>query len=806
MKTPQRGREQGGVRPLLEAVRLHIRNGRLYEAKEAAAGLLVSPASAGAAVALGRALECAAAGVEGRLILGLALREQARAAEAEVVLRDALSQQPGQPALLLELGNALADLGRREEAIAAFEQAVRIQPGYGLAHFNLGNMLREAGRLDDAVAAYESALRLKPDYAEAHYNLGIALQNLRRSARAVAAYRRAAELRPDHAGTFFNLGSELRSQGQFADAADAFRRAIALEPGHAEAHHNLGNALRDLERLDEAAAAYRAALAIRPDYDAAQLDLARVLGAQRQFAEAERLFRGLLQRHPEDPVAQELLAELLRLAGRSSEARAIYEAILARQPDHPEAVARLLHLKTVACDWRDRDAEFARLLRLTERQIAAGRRTGLSAFHTFARPVTPEMRLAIARTWAAETEQLAARDRQGLDFTFARAERDRLRIAYVSCNFSNHPGGHLIQGLFRAHDRAGFEIFAVSHGRDDGSVYRRRIAADAEHFIDVAALTDRDAALLLYRAGIDILVDLNGYTQDHRLGIAALRPAPIVATYLGFAGSSGASFIDYAIVDNFVAPPAEAHLYSERLVHLPHCYLINDREHPIDDSPLARRDVGLPDPRVKPGDGFVFCCFNANYKIEPFIFDVWMRILRQLPGSVLWLLQLAPEVAENLRREAAARGVDPDRLVFAGKWPKARHLARHRLADLFLDTRYYTAHTTCSDALWTGLPVLTCPGDSFASRVAASLLLAAGLPELVAADFAQYEARALALAREPSELSRLRERLRANRLTCPAFDTTRLVRNFERAYRLMWANHLAGHPPRPLAVAEDPPP
>jgi len=766
MKTPQRSGGRGRIRPLLEAVRQHIRNGRLHEAKEAAAGLLASPSTAAGMVALGRALECRAAGVEGRLILGLALREQQRAAAAELVLRDALSQQPGQPALLLELGNALADLGRRKEAIAMLEQAIEIQPGYVLAHYNLGNMLREAGRLDDAVAAYESALRLKPDYAEAHYNLGIALQNLRQPARAIAAYRRAAELRPAHAGTFFNLGG----------------------------------ALRDLGQLDEAEAAYRAALAVRPDYDAAQFDLARVLGAQRQFAEAERLFRGLLRRRPDDPEAQELLAELLRLAGRASEARASYEAILARQPDHPEALAWLLHLKSVACDWRDRDAEFARLLRLTERQIAAGRRTGLSAFHTFARPLAPEMRLAIARTWAAETEQLAARDKQGLDFTFARADRDRLRIAYVSCNFSNHPGGHLIQGLFSAHDRARFEIFAVSHGRDDGSVYRRRIAADAEHFIDVAALTDRDAALLLYRAGIDILVDLNGYTQDHRLGIAALRPAPIVATYLGFAGSSGASFIDYAIVDNVVAPPAEAHSYSERLVHLPHCYLINDREHPIDDAPLARRDVGLPD------DGFVFCCFNANYKIEPFIFDLWMRILRRVPGSVLWLLQLAPEVAGNLRREAAARGVDPDRLVFAGRWPKAKHLARHRLADLFLDTHYYTAHTTCSDALWVGLPVLTCPGDSFASRVAASLLLAAGLPELVVPDFAGYEARAVALAREPSELSRLRERLQADRLTCPAFDTTRLVRNFERAYRLMWANHLAGRPPRPLAVSEDPPP
>jgi predicted O-linked N-acetylglucosamine transferase (SPINDLY family) len=796
MKTPQRGRDEGGVRPLVEAVRLHIRNGRLFEAKEAAAGLLVSPPSAATIVALGRALECTAAGVEGRLILGLALRELGRAAAAEPVLRDALSQQPKQPALLLELGNVLEDLGRREEAIAALEQVVRIQPGYSLAHFNLANMLRETGRLDDAVGAYETALRLKPDYAEAHYNLGIALQNLRQSARAIAAYRRAAELRPDHVGTFFNLGSELRSRGQSTDAVAAFRRTVALKPGYAEAHHNLGNALRDLKRLDEAAAAYRAALAIRPDYDAAQLDLAIVLRAQRQFGEAEQLLRELLRRIPDDAIVQELLAELLRLATRPSEARALYEAILARQPDHPEALAWLLHLKSVACDWRDRDAEFARLMRLTERQLAAGQRTGLSAFHAFARPLAPALHLAIGRSWAAETERLIARDRDGLNLTFERTGRDRLRIAYVSSDFYNHATAHLVQGLFRAHDRAGFEVFAVSHGRDDGSVYRRRIRTDAEHFIDIAALTDRDAAQLLYDKGIDILVDLNGYTQDHRLGIAALRPAPIVATYLGLPGSSGASFIDYAIVDNFVAPLAEVHFFSERLVHLPHCYMINDREHPIDDTALTRRDVGLPE------NGFVFCCFNANYKIEPFIFEIWMRILRQVPGSVLWLLQLAPEVSGNLRREAAARGIDPDRLVFTEKWVKAKHLARHRLAALFLDTRFYTAHTTCSDALLAGLPVLTCPGDTFVSRVAASLLLSAGLPELVAADFAQYEARAVGLAREPSALRRLRERLQANRLTCPAFDTARLVRNLEHAYRLMWENHRSGQPPRHLTVSE----
>jgi protein O-GlcNAc transferase len=762
MKTPRPAGRQAGAQPLLlEAVRQHIRGGRLYEAKEAATALLA--ATAEGVVALGRALEAAPAGVEGRLVLGLALREQGRPAEAELVLRDALSQRHGQPALLLELANALNQLGRREEAIEALEQAIRLQPAYSLAHFNLGNLLREEGRLDDAVAAYESALRLRPDHAEACYNLGITLQNLREPARAVAAYRRAAELRPDHLGTFVNLGG----------------------------------ALRDLNRLYEAAAAYRAALVLRPDHAAARLHLALILRDQRQFGEAELHLRHLLQQTPDDLAGLELLAELLRLANRSAEARVLYEAILARRPEHPEALAWLLHLKSMACAWGNRDAEVAQLLRITERQIAAGQRTGLSAFHALALPAAPETHLAIARTWGAETERMVARDKDGLDFTFERIGGTRLRIAYVSSDFRNHAAGHLLQGLFRAHDRAAFEIFAVSHGPDDGSDYRRRIAAEAEHFIDVAPLTDRDAALLLHRRGIDILVDLNGYTQGHRLGIAALRPTPLVATYLGFAGSSGAPFIDYAIVDHVVVPPAEAHLYSERLVHLPNCYLLNDPEHPIDDTPLVRSDAGLPD------DGFVFCCFNANYKIEPFIFDVWMRILRQVPGSALWLLQLAPEVADNLRREAAARGIDGERLVFAGRRRKAEHLARHRLADLFLDTRYCTAHTTCSDALCAGLPVLTCPGETFTSRVAASLLQAAGLPELIAPNFEQYEARAVALAREPALLGRLRARLHANRPTSPAFDTNRGVRNFERAYRLMWETYLSGKPPQPLTVSED---
>jgi predicted O-linked N-acetylglucosamine transferase (SPINDLY family) len=772
--------------PLLQVVRRHLEDRRLPEAKQAAAGLLASAPSGSALVALARAIEPGAGSVEGRLVLGVALREAKRAAEAEPVLRDALSERPGQPALLLELGNALADLDRADEAIAAVEQAIQSAPDYALAHYNLGNMLRRAGRAEEAAAAYESAVRLAPGYAEAHYNLGIVLQQQRRPAPAIAAYRRAAELRPGHFGTLFNLGSALRTEGQLAEAADVLRRAVALRPDHADAHCRFGDALRELKRLDEAAAAYRSALALAPDDGAAQVGLGCVLRAQERFAEAETLFRARLRHAPDDIEVEERLAELLHAGNRLADARAVYEAMLEPQPDHPAALAGVLQLKSMVCDWRDRESEFARLMAVTEQQIAAGQRTALSTFDAFARPLPPATLLAIARTWAAETELLVARDKADLAFDVRCGRHDRLRVAYVSSDFRNHATGHLVQGLFRAHDRDAFEIFAVSHGRDDGSVYRRRIAAEAEHFLDVAALSDRDAAALLHRAGIDILVDLNGYTRDHRLGIAALRPAPVVATWLGFPGSCGAAFIDYAIVDRIVAPPEEAHRFTERLVHLPHCYQINDREHPIDGAPLTRRDIGLPD------KGYVFCCFNASFKIEPVIFDVWMRILHRVPGSVLWLLQPPAEGADNLRREAASRGVDPARLVFAAKQAKAQHLARHRLADLFLDTRWCGAHTTCSDALLAGLPVLTCRGETFAARVAASLLLSAGLPDLIMPDLAAYEARAVALAPQPDELHRLRARLRAARSSSPAFDADRLVRDLECAYRWMWQNFETG--------------
>ncbi|MGH6927935.1 MAG: tetratricopeptide repeat protein, partial [Dongiaceae bacterium] len=342
-----------------------------------------------------------------------------------------------------------------------------------------------------------------------------------------------------------------------------------------------------------------------------------------------------------------------------------------------------------------------------------------------------------------------------------------------------------------------FEIFAYAVSKDDGSHYRKTIERSCEHFTDIHALSDIDAAKRIFADEIDILVDVMGYTTEMRMGIVAARPAPAIAGFLQFPGTSGADFIDYLLTDRIVTTPADQQHYTERLVFLPNCYQPNDWKQDIDPSPVTRAACGLPD------DAFVFCCFNNSYKIEPVIFDLWMRLLHRVPNSVLWLLRVNPQMEANLKREAEARGIPASRLVFAAKTSKARHLARQRLGDLFLDTRCYTAHTTASDALWGGLPVMTCPGDTFASRVSASILRAAGLPELIVPDFDAYERQAVHFASHPEELEAIRGKWAAQRTSCALFDTRRFVRNLERAYRAIWDDYRAGVPPRQLFVTEE---
>jgi protein O-GlcNAc transferase len=371
---------------------------------------------------------------------------------------------------------------------------------------------------------------------------------------------------------------------------------------------------------------------------------------------------------------------------------------------------------------------------------------------------------------------------------------DKIRIAYVSADFHEHATSHLIAELFERHDRKRFELFGISLGPDDGSEIRRRVVEALDHFHDVRAHDDREVASLLRELEIDIAVDLKGHTKGERFGIFAHRPAPIQVSYLGFPGTTGADFIDYVIADEIVLPFDQQPFWSEKIVHLPGCYQVNDRKREIAERTPTRKECGLPE------QGFVFCSFNNSYKITPEFFDIWMRLLNKIEGSALWLLRGNAAVERNLRREAAARGVDPARLVFAEPIVLCEHLARHRLADLFLDTLPVNAHTTASDALWAGLPVLTCLGKGFAARVAASLLDAVGLPELVTKSLEEYEALALKLAREPALLSAYRDRLEKNGPTAQLFDADRLRRHLEQAYTTMLDIERRGEKPRGFSV------
>ena len=571
---------------------------------------------------------------------------------------------------------------------------------------------------------------------------------------AIPAYERAVALRPDLPQAHHNLAVALRQVGRLGEAADAYRRALVLRPHVPEVHNNLGNTLRDMGLLDAAVDSYRQALALRPT----------------------------------SPEILNNLGALLQMQGRLDEAVAALRKAVALKPDFAAALSNLIYTSKLVCDWRHLEAD--------EQACRALVRAGkpMVPFHFINVTQSPAELLHCARQWtAARTKGVGRLPPR------PRTTGERIRLGYLSAKFFQHPSAVLAAELFELHDRARFEVIAYSIGPDDGSAMRRRLEHAFDRFVDLRALDDAGAARRIREDGIDILVDLTGCNDNERVPILAWRPAPIQVGFLGYPGTLGAPFMDYVIVDPIVVPMAEQRYFAEKLVQLPDCYQPNDRQRAIAERTPSRAECGLPE------TGFVFCCFNNSYKLTAALFEVWMRLLRTVPGSVLWLLAGNPGVEPHLVREAAARGIDAGRLVFAPRTPSvADHLARQRLADLFLDTLPYNAHTTASDALWAGLPILTCTGGSFAGRVAASLLHAVGLDELVTPDLGAYEALALRLAAEPALLAGLRARLAANRATASLFDTPRFTRNLEAAYDRMRGNWSAGTPPEPFAVAGDP--
>lgn len=594
--------------------------------------------------------------------------------------------------------------------------------------------------------------------------------------------KKAVRLDAGNPDVLFNYANVLRALDKTDDALAWFAKVIVLSPNFAEAHLNRGAILMARQELHGAIAEFDRAIAIAPS-SAAFANRGSAFRQLGQLDEAHDSYQNAIELAPPNPQNHFVLSEVLTQMGRHDEAIGALERTVALDKAFPFALSNLVASRRKRADWRNFKREQAALDEAVKTGVA------VDPFTFFHASSSPAHQLTCAKTYVANVAP-----ERGAAISGTPSPASRLRVAYLSADFRNHATAHLMAGVFEAHDRERFEISAISYGPDDRGEMRDRLKAAFERFEDVSHLPDEDVVELIRQLGIEVLVDLGGFTAGARPKILARRAAPIQVNYLGFPGTMGASYIDYVMADRIVIPEGEQQHYAEKVIYLPDSYQATDARRPILANGPARSEVGLAE------DAFVYCAFNRTSKITPLLFDVWMRLLSKTDGSVLWLLDGDPIARENLRREAVARGIAADRIVFAPLVPTDEHLARHQLADLFLDTLPYNAHTGASDALWAGLPVLTCLGTAFAGRAAASLLNAVGLPELVTRSLGEYEDLALRIAHDSELRTALKSKLATHRTTWPLFDTARMTRHIEKALNEMWRRHYAGEAPASFAV------
>jgi predicted O-linked N-acetylglucosamine transferase (SPINDLY family) len=718
--------------------------------------------------------------------LGNALLDVNGAEEALASYDKAIALKPDFAEAYTARGVALRDLRRFEKALASQDKAIALNPNAAEAYNNRGNVLLDLKRTDAALASYEKAITLRPDFAEGHNNRGNALLELKRTDDALASYEKAIALKPGFAQAHSARGDALLELERSADALASYDKALQLQSSLAEAWLGRGNVFRHLRSYEEASAAFDKALALKPDLAGAWLGRGNIFYAQRRYAEALDAYDKALALKPDVAGFWLSRGNALNRLKRHSQAAEAYAQALKIDPDFPFMKGMLLHQKMLICDWK----KIEKLISEIESDIGSGKMS--------ADPFGWQGVAQSERSLQLCAELYNKNEFPSAAATFARRvpSNDKIRVGYLSGDFREQATSFLLVGILEEHDRDRFEIYAFDNGWDDQSKLRGRINDAVHGVIDIARLGDSAAASVIYDHKIDILVNLNGYFGEQRTGVFANRPAPVQVNYLGFPGTLGAPYMDYIIADRRVIPESNQRYYTESVAYLPYCYQANDRKREIGTRIFHRAECGLPENR------FVFCCFNKDYKIVPDVFDLWMRILKQVEGSVIWLLEDTAAATNNLRIQAVARGVNAERLVFAERMSLADHLARHRLADLFLDTLPYNAHTTASDALWAGLPLLTCLGETFAGRVSASLLDAINLPELITTTPECYEKSAIDLATHPQKLAIIKRKLADNRLTTQLFDTKLITRYIEAAYTAMYERFQAGLPPDHIWVPQ----
>lgn len=647
-----------------------------------------------------------------------------------------------------------------EKAVECYKKALDAAPGLIEARYNIGVIRYGQNAWDAAIRHFSKALDLKPDFIDAAFNLAAAFKAAGQYYQATLAYKKVVQLDPKATEAFYYQGICCLKVGQVFQAIRSLQKAVRLVPDNPLYWFHLAEANLMIKSMKDVVACYQKAIALKPDWDSAHYNL----------------------------------AVALRMENRMDNAIDHLKQAIEINPNFSGAHAFLFRMAQHTCDWRLASEADKCLNRLTEEELSKDLKCAESPMTSIRRKADVQLNMRVAQSWSRQIARQAATLAPQPTIEYPRQSVQRIRIGYLSNDFKDHAVAHQIRGMLERHDRRNFEIFGYAINPDDGTRYRRLLSDACDDFRDVHQLSDMEVARQIREDDIHILVDMAGHSRNNRLGIAALRPAPIQASYLGFLGTTGATFIDYILADDVVIPPDHIACYTEKVVYLPHCYQVNDDRLPIAQRNYTRSKFNLPN------KGVVYCSFNQPYKIDEKLFTIWLNILKQVDGSVLWLVERSPLARKNLCRAAEKANVDPTRLVFTGFMPLEDNLARLQLADLVLDTRTYNGGATTSNALWAGVPVLTVLGNHWVSRMSASALKAVGLPKLIAEDLEDYGRRAVELALNPLKLSAIRRRLWQQRSAAPLFDTPLFTCHIEQAFTHMWHRHVSGLKPASFKV------
>jgi len=697
----------------------------------------------------------------------LQLHEKGKIQDAIRLYLKILKNKKNDSQLLYLLGTAYIQIGNTNLGIEQLKKSIFLKPENLFAHSNLGNAFKDLKRYEDAIASYNKAIEIDINYAEIHNNKGNALKSLERYNEAIESYDKAIKIKSDYAFAYNNKGNALKNLERYDEAIESYDKAIKINPNYIEAHHNKGNILKDLKRFDESISSYDKAIEINPDYYFSFNNRGIIFQHLNHFEKALASYDKAIEINPNYPETYNNKGNILKELKRYDEALTCYEKAIKLKSDFDYMLGKVLNLNMFLCNW----IEFDSLIKEINNTIV--KKSKVIEPFTFLGLIDNPVFLKLSSEKYIKNNFKKDLEIQSLaKYT----NHKKPRIGYFSADFHNHATLHLMMDIFKNHNKSNFDFYGFSFGPQNNDIWNSQVKNYFLKFEDVSNISDKEAAYLSRKLEIDIAIDLKGLTSNSRSGIFSYRAAPIQINYLGYPGTTGADYMDYIIADEVIIPKESSNNYTEKILYLPDCYQPNIKKREISKKSFKRSDFGLPE------NSFIYCCFNSNYKITPHIFNIWMNILKAVPNSVLWIYKTNETASKNLIKESKAKGVDPNRIIFASYLPNDEHLKRISFADLFLDTFPCNAHTTASDSVRMCVPIVTLIGKSFASRIAASILSCLDMKELITRDEKEYQNLAIDLARHPKKINEIKDRLIDAISSSPLFDSSKFTKNLENIY------------------------